>query len=128
VASRLAAEFHKLHIIEENINDQNNNFTRFIIIGLTGIETQEADKISVFSIVDHKPGSLFRMLSYFEKEQINILKIESRPLKGRPWEYSFYIDFEGNLTHENVKRAVDQLKLNSREFKILGNYSGGEGK
>lgn len=128
IASRLAAETYKLHIIEENINDQNNNFTRFIMIGLETEVTLDSDKITLFSIVDHKPGALYRMLGEFERENINILKIESRPLKGRPWEYSFYIDFEGNLASENIKRAVDQLKLNSIAFKVLGNYCAGEGK
>ncbi|MBS7528140.1 prephenate dehydratase [Fusibacter paucivorans] len=128
VASRLAAEIHKLHIIEENINDQNNNFTRFIIISLEDGQTEASDKISIVSVVDHTPGSLYKMLSCFENAHLNLLKIESRPLRGRPWEYSFYIDFEGNLNDENVKRAVDELKYNARTFKILGNYCSGEGK
>jgi len=128
VASRLAAKIHKLHIIEENINDQNNNFTRFIMIGMKDIPSEQANKISIRAVVDHIPGSLFRMLSCFDDEKINLLKIESRPLKGRPWEYSFYIDFEGSLNEERIKRALAHIKTHAREFKLLGNYRSGEVK
>ena len=128
IASRLAAEIHKLHIIEENINDQNNNFTRFIMISMKDIPSEQANKISIRAVVDHIPGSLFRMLSCFDDEKINLVKIESRPLKGRPWEYSFYIDFEGSLNEERIKRALAHIKTHAREFKLLGNYRSGEVK
>jgi len=128
IASSLAAERYGLYIVEENINDQKNNYTRFIVISSRNIAEGHPNKISIKSVVDHTPGSLFRMLKCFETEQINLTKIESRPIKGKSWEYAFYIDFEGNLEEEKFERAIAHIKLNSREFKILGNYPMGEYK
>lgn len=126
VASTLAAKQFGLHIIEENINDQVNNFTRFIIVSKEVILNPKANKISFQSVVNHTPGSLYKMLSCFETEHINLLKIESRPIRNKTWEYTFYIDFEGNLENESTLKALDHIKHYSNAFKLLGNYKMGE--
>ncbi len=126
VASALAAKEFGLYIIEENINDQINNFTRFIVISKNAIRDSEANKISFQSVIDHTPGTLYKMLSCFETEKINLMKIESRPIRNKPWEYIFYIDFEGNLENESTLRALDHIKHYSNAFKMLGNYRKGE--
>ncbi len=125
VASRLASEIYGLHIIEENINDLNNNYTRFIVISMDQSVSESANKVTFKSIVNHEPGSLYRLLSCFETYQINMTKIESRPIKGRPFEYAFYVDFEGNLLNASTVEALNHIKIHSNEFKLLGNYQMG---
>lgn len=127
VASSLAAKQFGLEIIEEAINDQECNYTRFIIISREPKECEKANKISVQSVISHTPGSLYKMLSCFESENINMLKIESRPIKNKTWEYIFYIDFEGNVKEDRVKRVLEHMKNYSIDFKLLGNYKAGDG-
>lgn len=126
VASKLAAKQFGLYIIEENINDQVNNFTRFILISKDAVKSESANKVSFQSVVSHTPGSLYKMLSCFETEHINLMKIESRPIRNKPWEYTFYIDFEGNIEDEATQKALDHIKHYSKAFKLLGNYKMGE--
>ncbi|NLI93174.1 MAG: prephenate dehydratase [Peptococcaceae bacterium] len=123
IASKRAAELYGLTILAEGINNNKNNFTRFIIIGRDLIPKQENNKISMALSIAHEPGSLHRILSHFAKNGLNMLKIESRPIPGKTWEYLFYIDFEGNLERQDVKKAVDEIKIDSTYFKLLGNYS-----
>ena len=75
----------------------------------------------MFSI-KHRAGELYKVLESFHLNNVNMLKIESRPIKNRPWEYMFYIDFEGNLNDENVIRAFENIKVQMSYMKILGNY------
>ncbi len=82
----------------------------------------ESNKISMVLSTTHKAGSLIHVLKHFAENNINLLKIESRPIKDKPWEYFFYIDFEGNINEIKIITVIELIKKNSRYFKILGNY------
>lgn len=122
IASKEAAKIYNLHIIKEGINDNRNNTTKFIIVGKKLSDNNKNNKISVVFSLKHKAGSLYNVLRYFADNSINLLKIDSRPREETNWEYFFYIDFEGNIKDENVKRAIESLKKNSSYFRLLGCY------
>ena len=122
VASEKAAKLYNLDIIKKDINYNNRNYTRFIIIGKELEIEKNADKISIVISVPHKPGSLYSILRDFSENNLNMLMIESRPIEGKPWEYFFYIDFEGRITESFIKDAVTGIEQKSNYFKLLGNY------
>ena len=122
VCSAYAAKVHGLEILEYNINDNPNNFTRFIVVTNQKIFLKDAKKISICFEVPHESGSLYHLLSHFIYNDLNMSKIESRPIEGRNWEYRFFVDFEGNLADAAVKNAIRGLREESRSLKILGNY------
>ena len=122
VCSAYAAKVHGLEILEDNINDNPNNFTRFIVVTNHKIFLKDAKKISICFEVPHESGSLYHLLSHFIYNDLNMSKIESRPIEGRNWEYRFFVDFEGNLADAAVKNAIRGLREESRSLKILGNY------
>lgn len=122
IASKRAADIYGLDIIREAINDKNDNYTKFIIIG-RGLEvSKNADKMSVVFSLEDEAGTLYGLLKYFADNNINLIKIESRPNKHASWKYMLYIDFEGNLRNNKVKNALELIKDNSKYFKILGCY------
>ncbi|MDD3225379.1 MAG: chorismate mutase, partial [Clostridium sp.] len=106
IASKEAAKLYGLDILEENINYNLSNYTRFIIISDKLQYNNSCNKISIILGVSHKTGSLFNILKIFADNTLNMLKIESRPIEGTPWEYLFYIDFEGNLDNSQTKNAI----------------------
>jgi prephenate dehydratase len=136
IASRLAAEIYGLEILERNIEDDSLNSTRFVVIesnaksqesrnlGSTGsvIQSSIRYKTSVIFATEHKPGALVGALSALSTRNINLTKIESRPIKSRPWEYYFFIDFEGHKDDQNCREALQELKRKTSEIKILGSY------
>ncbi|MEG2338833.1 MAG: prephenate dehydratase domain-containing protein, partial [Clostridium sp.] len=122
IASKRAANIYGLNILEENINTNKTNTTRFIIISKKMAVNEQCNKISIVFSIDHKIGCLYNVLRYFSENQVNMLKIESRPMKERPWEYIFYIDFEGNTSDPKVKIALENIKDNTNYFRLLGNY------
>lgn len=122
IASKRAAELYDLDILVPSINHNNNNHTRFIVIGKNLEINEESNKISIVFSAPHKPGTLYSALSYFAENNLNMQRIESRPTLDKSWEYFFYIDFEGNLKDERVNHVVDKIKGNSTYFKLLGNY------
>ncbi|MGI6449942.1 MAG: prephenate dehydratase [Desulfitobacteriia bacterium] len=122
IASRRAAELYNLVVLAEGINNSPENYTRFIIIGRALRVSEANNKISLAVALAHEPGSLHRTLSHFAQNGLNMLKIESRPLRQRNWEYLFYIDFEGNLARTEVQKAVAEIKMDSTFFRLLGNY------
>ena len=122
IASAYAAETYGLEILEKGVNDLKNNSTRFIIVTNQKIFKKDARKVSICFEVAHESGSLYHMLSHFIYNNLNMNKIESRPLEGRNWEYRFFIDFDGNLADSAVKNALRGLRDEARNMKILGNY------
>ena len=122
IASKKAAQLYNLKILQENINDTDLNTTRFVVIGKTLEVNSDCDKISILLSTKHKAGALYNLLKYFAENNINMLKIESRPIKHTPWEYYFYIDLEGNIHDDTVKKAIEQIKHDCHYFRILGNY------
>lgn len=122
IASKNAAELYDLNIIAENINDNNNNHTLFIIIGRELEQSPLSNKVSTVLSVPHKPGTLYAVLEKFHIYDLNLIKIESRPQEGKQWEYFFYIDFVGNMSDPHVQQALGEIKQISTYFKMLGNY------
>lgn len=123
ICSAYAAKVHGLEILKEHVNDEDNNSTRFIVITNQKIFLPDADKISICFEVPHESGSLYHILSHFIYNDLNMTKIESRPVEGKTWEYRFFIDFEGNLADSAVKNAIRGLREETRTLKILGNYA-----
>lgn len=124
VASAYAGEIYGLQVLKRGVNQSNSNSTRFIIVTNQKVFLKDAKKISIcFEIPHaHESGSLYHMLSHFIYNNLNLCKIESRPIEDRNWEYRFFVDFEGNLTDGAVKNALRGLRDEARNMKILGNY------
>ena len=122
ICSAYAAEFYGLEVLENKINHNAQNATRFIIVTNQKIFLKDATKISICLQGAHESGSLYHLLSHFIYNDLNMVKIESRPIEGRNWEYCFFIDFEGNMADGAVKNAIRGLREEARSLKILGNY------
>lgn len=122
IASRRAGELYGLSILVQSINNHKGNSTKFIIIGKQPEFSEENNKISIAAAIAHEPGSLHRILGHFAKNGLNMLKIESRPIADKTWEYLFYIDFEGNMKNQEVRNAIEEIKQDSTFFRLLGNY------
>ena len=122
IASEYAGQTYGLEILEKGINDSDSNSTRFIIVTNQKIFRKNANKISLCLEIPHESGSLYHILSHFIYNNLNMTKIESRPIPDRNWEYRFFIDFEGNLADSAVKNALRGLREEARSMKILGNY------
>ncbi len=125
IAGSLAASLYGLKAVAAQIEDQPNNLTRFLVLGHRGAERTGRDKTSVLFIVSHAPGTLFRVLQVFYERGINLTRIESRPHKGKPWEYVFFIDFEGHATDPHVAQALGEVKERVLFVKLLGSYAQG---
>ena len=122
IAGEYAAKVYGLEVLDKGINDSGVNSTRFIIVTNQKIFRKDAKKVSICLEVPHESGSLYHMLSHFIYNNLNMTKIESRPIEDRAWEYRFFIDFEGNLADSAVKNALRGLRDEARNMKILGNY------
>ncbi len=125
VSSTLAGEIHNLKILAANIEDQSYNITRFLVIADREAKPSPRDKTSLVFSVKDKPGILHRMLAPFAKSRINLSKIESRPIKNKPWEYMFFLDLKGHKDDPRVKRAIGRLEQDCVFLKILGSYPSG---
>ena len=126
IASKRAAEIYDMEILEEGIEDKQNNFTRFLIVSKKSNNQTNADKTSIIFSISHTPGSLCTILKEFALKNINLTKIESRPTKDIPWEYYFFVDFEGNIDEEKIKTSLLNIKKETIFFKILGSYKKAE--
>jgi len=122
VASKRAATCYGLSIIQEDIQYNSHNYTKFIVLKNEMEIGDKADKISLIIDVNHEPGALFKGIKIFSDYQLNMMKIESRPIIGRPWEYLFYIDFQGRLDMPEVQMALKDLQVYVNDYKLLGNY------
>lgn len=126
VGSRLSASLHGLSILKEDIEDNPENTTRFIVIGKGKGERTGQDKTSILFGTPHVPGALFQSLEIFARERINLLRIESHPLRDRMWEYLFFADFAGHREDEQVSQCLQDMKGRTTFLKILGSYPRGE--
>ncbi len=122
VAGEYAAKVYGLEVLEKGVNDSTSNSTRFIIVTNQKVFKKDAGKISICLEIPHRSGSLYHILSHFIYNNLNMTKIESRPIEDRNWEYRFFIDFEGNLSQSAVKNALRGLREETRNMKVLGNY------
>jgi chorismate mutase/prephenate dehydratase len=122
IAGFHAAETYGLEILEKGVNRSSANSTRFIIVTNRKIFLKDAGKVSICFEVPHESGSLYHMLSHIIYNNLNMNRIESRPIEDRNWEYRFFIDFDGNLGDGAVKNALRGLREEARNMRILGNY------
>jgi len=122
IASEMAATLYGLQVVKERIEDNPNNFTRFLVIGTNTPERSGRDKTSLMFNIKDQPGILYRMLEPFSKREINLSKIESRPMKKKAWEYIFFLDIEGHIDDEPITAAVAELKDYCQFLKVLGSY------
>jgi len=121
ICSEFAAKLYGLDVIQDNLTGDLVNITRFVVISKN--LAYSGNKTMLFFTVEHKPGSLYRALSNFQKHSINLTMIYSRPMRSIPWHYYFFVEFEGSLDQDVVKRATGGLKEAVTELKIKGSYS-----
>lgn len=125
IASALAAEVYGAQILKAGIEDDQQNYTRFFLLARedrAGAPPLDADKTSIVFSLEHRTGSLFRAMAVFALREIDLTKIQSRPLVGHPWEYSFYLDLIGNTSDPRVINALDHLAEFAVNLKVLGCY------
>lgn len=122
VASSFAAQLYGLKVIEAGIEDYRHNYTRFLVLGKEMNKRTGQDKTSLLFSIDDAPGALFAILKPFAEKNINLTKIESRPIKNKPWEYIFFLDFEGHVADDNIQATLSELKSKVLFYKLLGSY------
>jgi prephenate dehydratase len=123
LASEQAARTHALRILKRNVESDHRNFTRFIALSHKPVQLRGPVKTSLVFAAKNIPGSLFKALAVFALRDINLLKVESRPLIGKPWEYLFYLDVEGNPNSDPLRQALNHLKEICTLVRVLGSYS-----
>jgi prephenate dehydratase len=123
IASALAAEIYGLTILEQGIEDDTYNSTRFFVIGHEETKRNNGpQKTSIVFAVRHKPAALYECLGAFARNQVNLTKLESRPMRSKPWQYWFFVDFEGHAEDPPCERALTELLRTASMVKLLGSY------
>jgi len=122
VASERAAEIYGMKILIKGIEDNPNNYTRFFVLSKQDSPPSGKDKTSIIFSTKHVPGALYYALEEFARRNINLTKIESRPTKEKPWEYNFYLDFEGHRSKKRCQEALRELERKLFFVKVLGSY------
>ncbi|MDE1861010.1 MAG: prephenate dehydratase [Candidatus Micrarchaeota archaeon] len=128
IASERAAKLYHLEILAKGIETNRYNFTRFFVISKKFRKVGKADKTSIVFSVKNTPGSLFSALTCFSVNRINLLLLQSRPIVGRPWEYNFYVDCEGEENQTALKDSIQRLREDTAFVKVLGSYPSAKGR
>jgi prephenate dehydratase len=123
IASRIAAEAYHARILEKHLEDHRENYTRFLLLSMTERVSPQANKTSIVFSTRNVPGALYKCLSVFALRDIDLTKMESRPLRGRPWEYFFYVDFVGSVHQDHCKKALAHLSEVTNFQRVLGCYA-----
>lgn len=127
IASRRAAKVYGGAILREHLEDHPENYTRFLLLATTAEVSKDADKLSLVLRLAHKPGSLCSALGAFAQRNLNLLKIESRPIPGTPWSYCFYLDLQASLNDPETRAALAELEQFTDSIKVLGCYPQAKG-
>lgn len=122
IASEIASRVYKIPILKTQIQDQSQNFTRFLVIGHHGAKKTGRDKTSILFVAHDEVGALYRILGVFARANVNLSKIESRPLKKRAWEYMFFADLDGHVEDGRIDRALKKVRRECSYFQLLGSY------
>ncbi len=122
IGSTMAAEIFNMKVLEESIEDNPRNYTRFAVIAKAFKDIEKADKTSLIFSTGNQPGALFEVLKIFSENEINLVKLESRPMQGNPWEYMFYTDIEADLEQKSLISVMDKLRKRTEILKIIGRY------
>ena len=122
IGSRRCAALYGLDVLAEGINSNRENFTRFVVVSPVMELHPGREKVSLLVTLSHQSGSLYRLLSVFAHGGLNLMKLESRPMPGRPWEYRFFVDFTGNLTAPGMEETLRDAAETAEGFRVLGNY------
>ncbi len=125
IAGSLAARLYGLRMVRSQIEDYFHNYTRFLVLGRQNAERSGKDKTAILFSISHAPGTLNEVLKYFSEREINLTKIESRPVRDRAWEYVFFIDFEGHVKDEPITELLAELGKKTSFLKVLGSYPQG---
>ncbi len=126
IASKRASEIFQVPVIKEEVEDNSNNYTRFLILSKNKTKETKKNKTSIIFSIKHESGALHHIIKMIYEYEINLTKIESRPKKSTPWEYNFYVDFEGHENNSKVKEMLDKIKEKTTFLKILGSYPSAE--
>ena len=122
IANMKTKEVYGLELLKKNINNEEENYTRFFIISNEEAVIDGSDKISIVTSANNESGALIGLLQIFYKYGLNMVNLKSRPRANKPWEYYFYIDFEGNMSSKKVRMALEEMREKSNYLQILGNY------
>jgi len=122
IASRRSAILYSMKVISEGIEDSDVNYTRFLVLGKKIVAATGNDKTSIIFRIRHTPGSLCRALHVFSTRRINLTRIESRPVKNKQWQYSFYVDFQGHADDEICRKALRELRSRCAFVRVLGSF------
>ena len=122
IASKTASQIYKMPIVSENITNNLNHYTRFLVLSKKTSEETGSDQTSILFSIKHEPGSLFRIIENFHSYNVNLSKIESRPTKSKNWEYNFYVDFEGHAKNPQILKMLEKIKNKTLFMKTLGSY------
>ena len=122
LAAKLAAEHYKLNVLAEKIEDHTENFTRFLVLTKGSAKKARLNKTSIMFSIKDESGALLKNLQEFARNKINLSKIQSRPLPLRPWEYLFFVDFDGHIDDRKVGMVIESIRKRSLFIKVLGSY------
>ena len=121
IASADAAHHFDMEILKEGVESDPQNYTRFIVISRE--PAKHGNKVSLVYATENKPGALYKTLEIFAARSVNLTKLESRPVPGKPWEYLFYVDLTGDLPDKTLSSTLRELKEHTTFIKVLGSYA-----
>jgi len=122
IAGTRAAAIYGAQILREHLEDHRENYTRFLLLVPAGPVPDGANKLSLAFQISHLPGALSRVLEIFARRKINLMKIESRPIPGSPWQYRFYVDLQASLRDADSATALEELQQCTEDLRVLGCY------
>jgi prephenate dehydratase len=126
IASARAAELYRAELLQDHLEDDRENYTRFFLLAASSGVPEDANKISLVFQLPHSPGALQQALAPFAQRNLNLMKIESRPVHGKPWQYRFYLDLQASARDPQTITALEQLAKFAVELKVLGSYKSAE--